>query len=199
MTALECLVDFVNVEGSCQDLNHLLDLIENDPVPFIRHKLIRLLVDNPPFPKAKHHANDREELVQRLWHLMNSGFWYDSRLRCDVVDLYAKLYGRGKPACVSILGDSAVKHQQPSYMVETSKKSEKGKSEAYKIPKKSDKLKDQPSTSVQSQQPSAAHNPGTSSGLTKGPSPVRGNLRTFDNVLLYEAILIMPGRLRRLY
>ena len=99
----------MNVEGSWSDLNHLLDMIEKDPVPlmryvyflakarcnawhfiryilvyykrlcydgliiFFRHKLIRLLVDNPPFERARHHRNDREELVERLWGLMNSG------------------------------------------------------------------------------------------------------------------------------
>ena len=38
------------------------------------------------------------------WHLINysSDFWYDSRLRCDVVDLYFKLYGRKRPHAVPI-------------------------------------------------------------------------------------------------
>ena len=70
LAALECLVDFVRVEGSWSDLDHLLNLIETDPVPYIRHKLIRLLVDNPPFERARHHRNDKQELVERLWNLM---------------------------------------------------------------------------------------------------------------------------------
>ena len=38
------------------------------------------------------------------WYLINysSDFWYDSRLRCDVVDLYFKLYGRKRPHAVPI-------------------------------------------------------------------------------------------------
>ena len=32
----------------------------------------------------------------------SSDFWYDSRLRCDVVDLYFKLYGRKRPHAVPI-------------------------------------------------------------------------------------------------
>ena len=32
----------------------------------------------------------------------SSGFWYDSRLRCDVADLYFKLYGRKRPHAVPI-------------------------------------------------------------------------------------------------
>ena len=35
------------------------------------------------------------------WHC-SSGFWYDSRLRCDIVDLYFELYGKKKPLCTPI-------------------------------------------------------------------------------------------------
>ena len=144
IAALECLVDFVNVEGSWSDLSHLLDMIENDPVPRIRHILIRLLVSTPPFERAKHHKNDKEELVDRLWSLMNSKFWYDGRLRCDIVDLYAKLYGRKRPVAVPIPEMAALK--QKSYTVETNKKSENTKSDSYRIPKRSEKVKDESSS-----------------------------------------------------
>merc|ERR1712110_261436 len=136
--------DFVNVEGSWSDLSHLLDMIENDPVPRIRHILIRLLVSTPPFERAKHHKNDKEELVDRLWSLMNSKFWYDGRLRCDIVDLYAKLYGRKRPVAVPIPALAALK--QKSYTVETNKKSENTKSDSYRIPKRSEKVKDESSS-----------------------------------------------------
>lgn len=29
-------------------------------------------------------------------------FWYDSRLRCDIADLYFELYGRKKPVCIPL-------------------------------------------------------------------------------------------------
>lgn len=68
---MECLVDFVNVEGTWADLCHLLDLIENDPVPFIRHKLIRMLVDKPPLERVKRFVDEKQEaLVLRLWSLI---------------------------------------------------------------------------------------------------------------------------------
>ena len=70
LAALECLVDYVRVEGSEDDLCHLLAFIEKDPVPFVRHKLIRMLVDNSPFEKNKAHKNDTHLLVERLWKLM---------------------------------------------------------------------------------------------------------------------------------
>ena len=150
IAALECLVDFVNVEGSWSDINHLMDMIEKDPVPRIRHILIRLLVDKPPFEKAQHHRNDRKELVERLWSLMNSGFWYDSRLRCDIVDLYAKLYGRKRPVAFPIPELAIIKQQ--SYMIDSNKKQEKSnKSEGYKIPKKSEKPKEPLPSLIQQQ------------------------------------------------
>jgi len=102
LTALECLVDYVRVEGNESDIDHLLSLVENDPVPYVRHKILRMMVDNPPFDKNRAHRNDSHFLVERLWKLMNSGFWYDSRLRCDVADLYFKLYGRKRPHAVPI-------------------------------------------------------------------------------------------------
>jgi len=97
VAALECLVDYVKLEGKYDDLCFLLDLVEKDPVPSIRHKAVRLLIKTPPFEKGRHHRNDSYKLVERLWCLINSQFWYDSRLRCDIVDLYFTLYGRRRP------------------------------------------------------------------------------------------------------
>jgi len=97
VAALECLVDYVKLEGKYDDLCFLLDLIEKDPVPSIRHKAVRLLIKTPPFEKGRHHRNDSYKLVERLWGLINSQFWYDSRLRCDIVDLYYTLYGKRRP------------------------------------------------------------------------------------------------------
>jgi len=102
VAALECLVDYVKLEGKYDDLCFLLDLIERDPVPSIRHKAVRLLIKTPPFEKGRHHRNDNYKLVERLWGLINSQFWYDSRLRCDIVDLYYTLYGRRRPASLPV-------------------------------------------------------------------------------------------------
>lgn len=68
---MECLVDFVKVDGRWEDLEHLLDILENDPDPMARHALAKLLVDNPPFERSHNkHRLDKEELVHRLWHNM---------------------------------------------------------------------------------------------------------------------------------
>lgn len=68
---MECLVDFVKVDGEWEDLKHLLDLLVDDPDAMARHKLARLLIDNPPF--TKNHRNSKlevEELVEIIWQNM---------------------------------------------------------------------------------------------------------------------------------
>ena len=70
LTALECLADYIRVEGSYKDIFHILNMIEKDPVPFVRHRAARLMVSTPPFDRARNHRNDKPELVERLWGLM---------------------------------------------------------------------------------------------------------------------------------
>jgi len=102
LAAMECLVDYIKVEGKFDDLEHLIEIVKTDPMPSIRHELVRLLIKNPPFERGRHHRNDRKELVQEMWSMMNSHFWYDSRMRCDIVDLYQVLYGRRRPPSLPI-------------------------------------------------------------------------------------------------
>ena len=33
------------------------------------------MVKTPPFEKGRHHRNDTYRLVERLWGLINGGFW----------------------------------------------------------------------------------------------------------------------------
>ena len=91
-------------------------------------------------------------------------------MRCDIADLYAKLYGRKRPVTVPIPELAAMKKQ--SYLVDSAKKIEKSKQEGYKIPKKSEKSKDSPSLLVQ-QQPQPTR-PGPSTG-TQRVTPRGGN------------------------
>lgn len=67
IAAMECLVDFVKVDGRWEDLQHLMDILETDPDPMVKHALARLLIDNPPFERGYRHKLDREELVERIW------------------------------------------------------------------------------------------------------------------------------------
>lgn len=71
VAAMECLVDFVKVDGEYEDLKHLLDLLTNDPDAMARCKLARLLIDNPPFSKTHRNRKlERQELVEQIWHNM---------------------------------------------------------------------------------------------------------------------------------
>lgn len=68
LSALECLVDFVRVDGRPDDLDKLLDIVENDPDPRVRHQLVRLLVSVPPFERAQKQRLDTSEFVDRIWN-----------------------------------------------------------------------------------------------------------------------------------
>lgn len=70
VAAMECLVDFVKVDGRWEDLEHLLDLWDSEVDPRARHALARLLIENPPFDRSVRHKLDREELVERIWNNM---------------------------------------------------------------------------------------------------------------------------------
>lgn len=102
IAALEALVDFTRVDGKWEDLEFLLDMAEMDPHPGIRHRLVRLMVENPPFEKAHKHRLDKPELVDRIWNLINGMLSHDAKLRCDLVDLYYTLYGTKIPFCLPI-------------------------------------------------------------------------------------------------
>lgn len=67
IAAMECLVDFVKVDGRWADLEHLLDLLETDPDPMARYSLAELLINNPPFERSQNHKLNKEELVERIW------------------------------------------------------------------------------------------------------------------------------------
>lgn len=70
IAALTALVDFTKVDGKWEDLEFLLDMAENDPHPGVRHQLVRLMVENPPFKRCVKHRLDKPELVDRIWNLI---------------------------------------------------------------------------------------------------------------------------------
>lgn len=100
LAAIDCLVDLTKTESLERGLNYLIELIENDPVPFIRHYTLCSLTKNPPFSKKSDSRLNSLDLVERLWRLINSSFSVDARLRQDGVELYNALWGRLTPSCV---------------------------------------------------------------------------------------------------
>ncbi|XP_048220089.1 LOW QUALITY PROTEIN: transcription initiation factor TFIID subunit 2-like [Perognathus longimembris pacificus] len=98
LAALEALVDYTKVDRNYEVLQWLLTMVQNDPVPYVKHKILRMLTENPPFTKNMASPLGNEALVDQLWKLMNSGTSHDWRLRCGAVDLYFTLFGLGRPS-----------------------------------------------------------------------------------------------------
>ncbi|KAL3267770.1 hypothetical protein HHI36_006897 [Cryptolaemus montrouzieri] len=96
------MVDFVRADGEMEDLHYLLDLLENDPDPGLQHKLAGMLIENPPFRRGHKDKFDLPDLVERIWTNINCMFSHDTRLRCDMVDLYYTLYGGRRPYCLPL-------------------------------------------------------------------------------------------------
>uniref|UniRef100_UPI00358F3A99 transcription initiation factor TFIID subunit 2 isoform X2 n=1 Tax=Myxine glutinosa TaxID=7769 RepID=UPI00358F3A99 len=102
LAALHALVDYTRVDTSSEILQWLLHLVQNDPVSFVRHKILTMLIEEPPLFRKSESTLCTEALVDQLWKLINSGTAHDSRLRCDAVDLYHALFGLGRPACLPL-------------------------------------------------------------------------------------------------
>ncbi|PVD22834.1 hypothetical protein C0Q70_16090 [Pomacea canaliculata] len=91
LAALDCLVDVIRTESSEEQLDFVLHIVENDPDHYVRYRLLRMLIANPPFKKLDLTPNplNTEGLVERLWKIMN-----DRPVQC--------LYGRIRPSCLPI-------------------------------------------------------------------------------------------------
>lgn len=44
ISALEAIVDYTRTDGKLEDVEYILDIVENDPNPRMRHDLTRLIV-----------------------------------------------------------------------------------------------------------------------------------------------------------
>ncbi|XP_062509199.1 transcription initiation factor TFIID subunit 2-like isoform X2 [Corticium candelabrum] len=98
--ALECLVDFVRVEKSAKELLSLLEICKNDPVPYIRYYVLKLLAAYPPFRRKDQSPLNTQELVHKLWDLMGVASSVDTRIRVTAIELYSTLYGKLTPSCM---------------------------------------------------------------------------------------------------
>jgi len=108
-TAIELIVDFVSVHDSEKDFEWLLDMIDNEPVPRIRHHILQCLITKPPFTKKSPSSRmNNQALVERLWQLMNYESANDFLLRCDLISFYNILWGGTTPNCVSTHGVGVV-------------------------------------------------------------------------------------------
>ncbi|XP_046847633.1 transcription initiation factor TFIID subunit 2-like [Xenia sp. Carnegie-2017] len=103
LTAIECLADIIQADSNEDVLGYLLNLAEIDPSSFIRHFIIQKLTENPPFTKKSNSRLDTLYLVNKLWTAASKSS-FDTRLRCDYMDLYNTLWGRVSPGCVPAQG-----------------------------------------------------------------------------------------------
>lgn len=101
VTAVEALVDIIKVDQQKDYLMFLLNLVEFDPVASFRYDVLRLLTENPPISnKDTNSLLNTEEVVDKIWSLMNNTLAFDTRLRSACVDMYYAFYGRQRPACI---------------------------------------------------------------------------------------------------
>ena len=126
------IVDIIRAEQGHEDLNFLLDLVENDPVPAFKFFILAQIQHNPPvsiqtFPNYI-------QIRERLWTMMNSRFAHDSKLRCATADVFHRLFGKSDKSGGSsnLIGDG---HK-------SKKKKKKKDKDRDKEKKKSKKLKE---------------------------------------------------------
>lgn len=101
VAAVEALVDIIKVDQQKEFLMFLLNLVELDPMASFRYDVLRLLTENPPISnKDTNSLLNTEEVVEKIWLLMNNVLAFDPRLRAACVDMYAAFYGRQRPACL---------------------------------------------------------------------------------------------------
>nr|XP_002126792.1 transcription initiation factor TFIID subunit 2-like [Ciona intestinalis] len=100
LAAVGCLVDVIKANKNVDELHWLLDLAREDRVAEIKYGIIRALVRNPPFQKGDKSLLNNAEIVEKLWSYINHETFYDPRLRCEAIDLYFKLFGKGRPQCL---------------------------------------------------------------------------------------------------
>lgn len=108
LAAMDCLVDFVRADGKWKDLIFVLEILENDSDTGLKHHLARLIQKTPPFKRAHRGKLDIPELVERIWTNINCMLSHDTRLRCDLVDLYYTLYGTKRPVCIPLIELSGI-------------------------------------------------------------------------------------------
>jgi len=76
VAALEALVEVVKADSRMTDWEFLLDIVENDPEPRVRHELLTLLASNPPFERGRGSRLDTIPVMERLWKLMKYSLIY---------------------------------------------------------------------------------------------------------------------------
>ncbi|XP_077971287.1 transcription initiation factor TFIID subunit 2-like [Styela clava] len=116
IAAIEALVDMIKATSDVDQFEWLLDLCEKDPVPEIKWRILKAFVSNPPFTKSDSQTSslNTEHFVDKLWNFISKTTYYDSRIRCEAINLYNILFGTHRPKCLP------PKDRRPSTTISTS-------------------------------------------------------------------------------
>ena len=58
------------MECSAEVLGYLLDMVESDSEPYVRSRVIEMMIDNPMFKQREDNNLNTQTLVHRLWDMM---------------------------------------------------------------------------------------------------------------------------------
>ncbi|KAL3115808.1 hypothetical protein niasHT_007813 [Heterodera trifolii] len=105
LTALACLVAMIRRSRNQSFIGTILRLVElvaNDPDPFVRHSVAQRLCVNPPFEWTENtlYPLNTKRLADLLWGII-SDVRTETRIRTSLTDLYFTLYGLLPPPSVS--------------------------------------------------------------------------------------------------
>lgn len=101
LSATGCLVDLIQGVKSQETLDWLLDLIAKDNCVNFKWKVLKQLTNCPPFQRQEYNSiMNNSAFVEFLWKFISQTTFYDSRMRCQAIDLYETLFGQGRPKCL---------------------------------------------------------------------------------------------------
>ncbi|XP_052258217.1 transcription initiation factor TFIID subunit 2-like isoform X2 [Dreissena polymorpha] len=197
LVAIEALVDFIKTDVNMSELYWLLGVVERDQDRYVSYETIQMLSQKPPFHRGEESLLNTEELVERLWKLINSTLSSDSRIRCGVADFYFAMFGRYRPACL---------HAPDSFTVYSNVKEKKPYNPAIVSETLTDMFEDEdddimgftssmplPSTPMKSEPSLGVAGPSGSGVKRKAESPPRGQPIKYPLFLKQESGFSLGG------
>lgn len=101
VAAIDALIDMLSATNIPEEFEWLLDMCESDPLPQVKWCILKGLVANPPFTKSNVHSPlNTAFFVEKLWTLVTKTTFYDSRMRCEAINLFNILFGTSRPRCL---------------------------------------------------------------------------------------------------
>lgn len=102
LAAISCLINGVKTNHLKEDYEWLFSLAQHDRVPHVKIGIMHELAENPPFLKEGKSPLNNSEVIEQLWNFINHETSHNCRLRCEAINLYHKMFGRGRPSCLPL-------------------------------------------------------------------------------------------------